>query len=323
MDTEDLTLLPASRKLALKVGSEFYFTGVACKRQHLTKRYTKKGDCVSCARDRVLKWQKDFPERANAKSAKWYRENTEQVAVGNARWRAANPKKPRAYAAKYRNANSVAINQRQRERYAENPEAAIQRVLANAKANPARINATVNKRRATKLAADGFYLADDVLAIMERQDGFCIGCDKDITKQHAVDHYIPLARGGSNWPENLQLLCRSCNSKKTTLTMDEWLARRGGPDVPENARILWAMEIHRQINAVPPPIRERPTSGIAGMKWSTNDIECERRKTDVPLPDGWRWGRLPMPNRKRPAPGLKRKQKASPLPLLDNMEDAA
>jgi 5-methylcytosine-specific restriction endonuclease McrA len=34
----------------------------------------------------------------------------------------------------------------------------------------------------------------------------------------------PLSRGGSNWPSNLQLLCKTCNSSKNNRTMEEWLA---------------------------------------------------------------------------------------------------
>ena len=29
-----------------------------------------------------------------------------------------------------------------------------------------------------------------------------------------IDHVVPLARGGSNRLENLQLLCRDCNRRK-------------------------------------------------------------------------------------------------------------
>jgi 5-methylcytosine-specific restriction endonuclease McrA len=41
-----------------------------------------------------------------------------------------------------------------------------------------------------------------------------------------IDHKLPLSRGGSNYPDNLQLLCKSCNDSKSARTMDEWLQTR-------------------------------------------------------------------------------------------------
>lgn len=41
-----------------------------------------------------------------------------------------------------------------------------------------------------------------------------------------VDHKIPICRGGANDIDNLQLLCRTCNSKKKDKTMDEWDGNR-------------------------------------------------------------------------------------------------
>lgn len=38
-----------------------------------------------------------------------------------------------------------------------------------------------------------------------------------------IDHIIPRHRGGTNDESNLQLLCRSCNVKKGTRTMEEFL----------------------------------------------------------------------------------------------------
>jgi len=37
-----------------------------------------------------------------------------------------------------------------------------------------------------------------------------------------VDHVIPVARGGSNWPANLVPACNSCNSKKHAKLVEEF-----------------------------------------------------------------------------------------------------
>ena len=58
-----------------------------------------------------------------------------------------------------------------------------------------------------------------------RQEGICNGClvlfpFRNLT----VDHIVPQSKGGSDHPDNLQLLCGACNSKKGERTMEALIA---------------------------------------------------------------------------------------------------
>jgi 5-methylcytosine-specific restriction endonuclease McrA len=81
--------------------------------------------------------------------------------------------------------------------------------------------ARYRKRRAIKLKAPGSHTADDVAALFKQQEATCL-CGADLNLGYHIDHIMPLARGGSDGPENLQLLCPPCNVKKGSKTMLEW-----------------------------------------------------------------------------------------------------
>lgn len=50
--------------------------------------------------------------------------------------------------------------------------------------------------------------------LLEQQDGKCAICGRTITQQSDLDHVIPWIYVGDTLENNLQLLCRRCNSKK-------------------------------------------------------------------------------------------------------------
>lgn len=90
--------------------------------------------------------------------------------------------------------------------------------------------AIAHRRRARKRAVGGTFTRVDILDLYKRQGGRCVYCSVDLQHRYEVDHIIPVARGGSNWPSNLQLLCRPCNRSKSHKLPDRFAAelRIGG-----------------------------------------------------------------------------------------------
>jgi 5-methylcytosine-specific restriction endonuclease McrA len=50
------------------------------------------------------------------------------------------------------------------------------------------------------------------IQILDRDGWTCVSCNRPA---HTVDHIIPRIKGGDMWsPDNLQSMCKSCNSAK-------------------------------------------------------------------------------------------------------------
>ena len=80
------------------------------------------------------------------------------------------------------------------------------------------------RRRAIK---KGSAIVEKVVRanLIAQYGSVCYLCNRTLA-QHEItlDHLIPLSRGGHHSYENLRIACRSCNAKKHTRTLDEYLA---------------------------------------------------------------------------------------------------
>jgi 5-methylcytosine-specific restriction endonuclease McrA len=130
-------------------------------------------------------------------------------------------------------ANGICVechNERDRKARAANPERYRERDRKYYADNVERYSAynrvRNHKRRARKLAAGGTYTAADIAAIRKRQGDKCSYCAAPLHGGGHLDHSTPLARGGSNGPENLQLTCDPCNLSKGAKDPFLWVLER-------------------------------------------------------------------------------------------------
>jgi 5-methylcytosine-specific restriction endonuclease McrA len=70
-------------------------------------------------------------------------------------------------------------------------------------------------RRARLRKANGNFTMSEWNLLKKQYGNRCPACGKEEPKiRLTIDHIIPLSKGGSNFIENIQPLCKNCNSKK-------------------------------------------------------------------------------------------------------------
>lgn len=72
--------------------------------------------------------------------------------------------------------------------------------------------------RARKSGVTGLLERDEWEALCERYNNRCLCCKEE--KPLAIDHVIPFSQGGTNTIDNVQPLCRKCNSTKYNSRID-------------------------------------------------------------------------------------------------------
>jgi 5-methylcytosine-specific restriction endonuclease McrA len=158
----------------------------------------------------------------NARTAQRYRENKEKIAAYHAEWhrrkKATDPtymQKQREKTAAYFKAHPERLkanNAKRRREKAEQTKAYQKEWFAK---NKERRIVYQQNRRKRALAAGGRLSHGIRAKLMVLQRGMCACCKCDLSKTEMnLDHVMPLALGGTNSDENVQLLCRTCNNQK-------------------------------------------------------------------------------------------------------------
>jgi 5-methylcytosine-specific restriction endonuclease McrA len=171
------------RAAAISGGLKRYFTGKPCKHGHVSERYASTGGCVECSR-------KHDSDGAGAERARL--------------WRQKNPDRRREY----------------KREWSENNKERVREIQAKAHkkwraSNLQQERARVSHNRAKRKSVEGSYTNEDLQRIKLAQKNKCAICRVSLCRviPH-IDHIIPIASGGSNYPSNIQFLCAACNLSK-------------------------------------------------------------------------------------------------------------
>lgn len=205
------------------------------RKENPEKVSASKKACYQAKKDIYLEKSKEYKSKNKDRYFQTDREyrikNKEKIANNKLLWRINNPEKyKQGQRSGYeKNREKYLLNARLH--YENNKE----QHAANCKAwranNPCKTNAISRARRARIAGADGNHTAADVLRIFEHQRGLCANCHSKLFKsgkqKYHVDHIVPLAKGGSNWPSNLQCLCPTCNLSKHAKDPIAWANEQG------------------------------------------------------------------------------------------------
>lgn len=147
--------------------------------------------------------------------AKYHAANSNRIAEQRAIYRANNKDKIAAANALYRAENPEKIKCRHAKWRAENPSKHRSNGARWEAMNPEKCRIKCHNRRARLRDVGGVLSKDIASKLIVLQKGKCAcGCKQPLGDNYHLDHIMPIALGGSNTDDNIQLLRQRCNNQK-------------------------------------------------------------------------------------------------------------
>lgn len=220
------------------------------------------GNCRPCNRVATAKYAAN-PNKGQRKTLLSDEAKAEKKKLSRAAWRSRNKDHIRAYNLKYSSENkqSERRNYPQRNRirlsseeskarsaaraikyYENNKEKILARIAAKYAADPAKYLAASNSwkaknkdkkaihnhnRRARMRVVGGELSSGLAKKLFALQKGRCACCKQPLGDKYHLDHIMPIALGGENIDENIQLLTPTCNFRKHAKHPIDFMQSRG------------------------------------------------------------------------------------------------
>lgn len=172
-----------------------------CLTCNTSDRY-KDGKCKNCVRLRVQAYQKKNEDKVKIWRKGFKTRHKENISIQTKEYYAKNKEKIAKYHAERRNDPAIKEALRSyKKQWKQN--------------NPDIVSIQQHNRRSKIRAIDGTLSKNIRSVLWDIQKGRCVYCNIDLNEVTVhVDHIMPLALGGTNTDDNVQLTCAPCNYKK-------------------------------------------------------------------------------------------------------------
>ncbi len=158
----------------------------------------------------------------------YYLRNSDRIKEKTRRRELEKPDEVREAHRAYRRKNAASIAERMRLYWQQNSSKFREKKKRYYQENKSRLQPGRKAAKARRRNAAGSVVKADVVWLLEMQRWKCAVCAHSIKKGgYHLDHIMPLARGGTNHRENLQVLCPACNLSKSAKHPVDFMQQRG------------------------------------------------------------------------------------------------
>lgn len=182
-------------------------------------------------KDKLRKWNQDNyasnRETILAQQREYYRSNREKVNASNEKWKIENPEKVASIKKKWARENPEKVSASKKKWREKNPGKAADMSRKWRAANPEKAKIMVLNRIARRRASAGNLSPGLADKLFKLQRGKCACCGLPLGSDYHLDHIMPLALGGSNTDDNIQLLRAKCNLRKSAKHPIDFMQQKG------------------------------------------------------------------------------------------------
>lgn len=191
--------------------------------QYAGKRKGLRSCCKVCHNSANAIWRANKP----GYNAAYYKSNRDEILASQTVYREKNSEIIRAYDAARDKANPRRNHKAKEQWRKNNPDKARAASLAWHQANPEMVRIYNHKRRARLREVGGALSKGLAERLIKLQRGKCACCRQPLGTDYHLDHIMPLALGGTNTDDNIQLLCKKCNLQKNAKHPIDFMQKRG------------------------------------------------------------------------------------------------